>query len=112
MARQIALTEIAAAETALHSILLRKDGYALRHLQDHYGEILYRHIYNILHEEIKTSVALCETFKKIWLLLGICEPPRTGLQTWMLRIAEDCAKAWEQETQQYKPSRALAPTGS
>lgn len=96
----------------MHSVLLRKDEHALRHLQDHYGDILYHHIYNILHEEIKTSVALCETFKKIWLLLGICDPPRPGFLNWILRIAEDCARTWEQETRPYSPGRLLAPTGS
>jgi hypothetical protein len=112
MALQIALTDITATENAVHALLLRKDAHALRHVQDLYGDILYRHLYNILHEEIKTSVALCETFKKIWLLLGICDPPRPGLLNWMLRIAEDCAAHWKQEAQQYSLPRALAPTGS
>lgn len=112
MGLQIALTDITAAENAVHSMLLRKDAHALRHLQDLYGDILYRHLYDILHEEIKTSVVLCETFKKIWLLLGICDPPRPGLLHWILRIAEDCAARWKQETQQYSVTSILAPTGS
>jgi DNA-directed RNA polymerase specialized sigma24 family protein len=112
MARQIALADITAAEQILHSILIKKDEQALRHLQDHYGDILYRHIYRIVHEEIKASVVLCETFKNIWLLLGVYDPAKWGLQTWMLHIAESCAFSWEQETQRYGMSLVLAPTGS
>lgn len=112
MARQIALTEITAAEQTLYSVLCNKDEQALRQLQDQYGAILYRHIFCIVHEEIKASVALCETFKKIWLSLSLYDGTGSGLHSWMLRIAESCARSWQQEVQQYNAIQALAPTGS
>jgi RNA polymerase sigma factor (sigma-70 family) len=84
-------TTIKYSEWELVSLLKNRDNTAFTYLYEHYSGALYGIILKILNDSDLATDLLQEVFMNIWNKIGIYDPGKGTLFTWMLNIARNAS---------------------